>query len=203
MSTPFGPPTVGPPAGPPPDGPARFDVAYVESRNRLTTAFRLILAIPHLVVRQVWQYLAHILAVIQWFVIVFTGKRNRGMWDLQQAWMGYNARVTSYVGLMSDPYPAFGTTLSPQEQVAYDLAFSEQANRLTSGLRFLWIIPAAVIAIFVGIAGCAVTVVSWFAILFTGKHSRGMFDFLLRVNRFVIRLTAYALLMTDVYPKFE
>ena len=61
-----------------------YDVTYQEQRNRLTTAFRFILAIPHLIVSQAWGYLAQILGVIQWFVIVFTGKRNEGMFNLQQ-----------------------------------------------------------------------------------------------------------------------
>ena len=191
------------PSGAMPSGPATFDVEYVETRDRVTTAFRIILAIPHLVIRQVWQYLANILSVIQWFAIVFTGKRNRGMWDMQQSWMGYNARVSAYTGLLSDAYPAFGTTPTPAEHVRYDLTYSEEANRLTSGLRIFWIIPALIIALFIGIAAFAVGVVSWFAILFTGKHPRGMFDFMLRASRFFVRLTAYGLLMTDAYPKFE
>ncbi|MEO7370172.1 MAG: DUF4389 domain-containing protein, partial [Ilumatobacteraceae bacterium] len=86
-----------------------YDVTYAESRNRLTVAFRIILAIPHLIVSQVWGYLAQVLGVIQWFVIVFTGKRNEGMWNLQQGWLGYYARVNGYTGLLYDQYPAFGT----------------------------------------------------------------------------------------------
>ena len=183
--------------------PVEFDVEYAEARNRLTSCFRIILAIPHLIIRQVWQYLANILSVIQWFVILFTGKRNRGMWDLQQGWMGYNARVSAYTGLMSDPYPAIGTTAGPQERVRYGLQFTEEANRLTCALRLLWIIPAAIIAFFVTIGVFAVTVVSWFAILLTGKHPRGMFDFMVRGNRFVLQVTAYGMLMTDAYPKFQ
>jgi len=111
--------------------------------------------------------------------------------------------VSAYVGLLSDPYPAFGATPSPSERARYDLAFTEQANRLTSGLRLIWIIPAAIVGAVIGIGAVVVTVVSWFAIVLTGKHPRGMFDFLLRANRYVVRLMTYALLMTDAYPKFE
>ena len=178
-----------------------YDVTYQEQRNRLTTAFRFILAIPHLIVSQVWGYLAQIVGVIQWFIIVFTGKRNQGLWNLQQSWLGYYSRVVGYLSLLYDPYPAFGTEPG-NAPVRTEISYEESANRLTSGLRFLWIIPAVIVAIFVGIASAVVTLISWFAILFTGKQSRGMWDFVLKSVRYTLQLQSYALLMTDDYPKF-
>lgn len=178
-----------------------YDITYQEQRNRLTVAFRIILAIPHLIVSQVWGYLAQVLAVIQWFIIVFTGKRNEGLWNLQQSWLGYYSRVLGYTSLMFDPYPAFGTDPG-NAPVRTAISFDESGNRLTTGLRFLWIIPAAIIYIFVAIGGAVVTLISWFAILFTGTHPRGMWEFELKVLRYTLQLQAYGLLMTDTYPKF-
>lgn len=178
-----------------------YDVQYTESRNRLTTFFRGILSIPHMIVAGVWGYLAQLLAVIQWFIVLFTGKRNEGMWNMQNQWNGYSARVSAYYSLMYDPYPPFGNEVG-NTGVSYSLAFEAEANRLTCGLRLLWAIPAMIIGIGVGIAGFVVTVASWFAILFTGKHPKGMFDFLVKVQRFTVMLTAYTLLMTDTYPKY-
>jgi Domain of unknown function (DUF4389) len=178
-----------------------YDVTYEEQRNRLTVAFRFILAIPHLIVSQVWGYLAQIVGVIQWFIIVFTGKRNQGLWNLQQSWLGYYSRVIGYMSLLYDPYPAFGTDPG-NAPVRTEISYEESANRLTSGLRFLWIIPAFIVAIFVGIASAVVTLISWFAILFTGKQPRGMWEFVLKSVRYTLQLQSYALLMTDTYPKF-
>jgi hypothetical protein len=178
-----------------------YDVTYQEQRNRLTVAFRFILAIPHLIVSQVWGYLAQIVGMIQWFIIVFTGKRNEGLWNLQQSWLGYYSRVVGYLSLLYDPYPAFGTDPG-NAPVRTDISYEESANRLTTGLRFLWIIPAAIVAIFVGIASAVVTLISWFAILFTGKQPRGMWEFVLKSVRYTLQLETYALLMTDTYPKF-
>jgi hypothetical protein len=178
-----------------------YDVTFQESRNRLTVAFRIILAIPHVVVSTVWGYFAQILAFVQWFIILFTGKRNEGIWKLQQAYLGYYARVMGYISLLFDEYPAFGTdqgTVPARSAISYE----EPANRLTNGLRFLWIIPAAIISFFVGIASGVVLLISWFAIVFTGKHPRGMWDFLLKSLRFSLQIQAYSLLMTDDYPKF-
>ena len=178
-----------------------YDVTYEEPRNRLTVAFRFILAIPHLVVSQVWGYLAEVLAVVQWFIAVFTGKRNEGIWNLQQSWLGYASRVTGYTNLLYDEYPAFGTEPG-NVPVRSSITFEEDANRLTVGLRILWMIPALIVAAVVGIAAVVLLVISWFAILFTGTMPRGMWEFILKVVRYTLQVQAYGLLMTDEYPKF-
>jgi Domain of unknown function (DUF4389) len=179
-----------------------YDVVYTEQRNRLTTAFRVILAIPHLIVAGVWAYLAEIIAVVQWFIVLFTGKRNRGIWDLQWAWLGYDSRVNGYTNLLFDPYPAFGTDPGPVP-VTTEFAYEEPADRLTNGLRFIWAIPALFVSLGLSIAAFFVLIVSWFAILFTGKHPRGQFDFLLRTLRYILQTTSYVLLMTDTYPSWS
>lgn len=178
-----------------------FDAAYTEARNRLTVAFRIILAIPHLIVAQVWGYLAEILAIVQWFIAVFTGRRNDGIWNLQRQWLEYDSRVVGYVGLLYDPYPAFGTDRGPVPVVT-SIEPEPEVNRLTVGLRFLWVIPAALLAMIVGIGAFFVGIVSWFAIVITGRHPRGMWDFLHRVIKYGQQVQAYSLLMTDVYPRW-
>ncbi len=178
-----------------------YDVTYEEPRNRLTVAFRFILAIPHLVVSQVWGYLAQVLAVVQWFIAVFTGKRNEGIWNLQQSWLTYAARVNGYTNLLYDEYPAFGTEPG-NVPVRTSITFEEDVNRLTVALRFLWMIPALIVAAVVGIGAFVLLVISWFAILFTGTMPRGMWEFILKVVRFTLQVQAYGLLMTDEYPKF-
>lgn len=178
-----------------------YDVAYSENRNRLTVAFRIILAIPHLIVAQIWGYLAQILGLIEWFVILFTGKRNEGMWNMQRSWLNYYARVYGYVGLLYDEYPAFASD-GPPAPVRTSLDFEEPANRLTNALRFIWVIPAAIIGLFVAIGAMVVVIVSWFAIVITGTQSRGMWDFVLKAQRFALQVQSYILLMTDTYPKF-
>jgi hypothetical protein len=179
-----------------------YDISYGETRSRLTNAFRLVLAIPHLVVVAVWGYLVEILAFIQWFIIVFTGRRNQALWDLQWAWLGYAGRVQGYANVMFDPYPVFGTAPGPVP-VSIELGYDEPADRLTNGLRFIWAIPAVLLAFVIAIAFTAVVLVSWFAIVITGKHPRGLFDFGLRALKFTLRVNSYVLLMTDTYPKWE
>lgn len=178
-----------------------YDVRYSEARNRLTTAFRFLLVIPHLIVMVVWGYLAEILAVIQWFIILFTGKRNASMFDLQNSWLNYSGRVSGYEYLLFDEFPAFGAE-PDKEPVIYNLAYEEPANRLTNALRLIWAIPAMLLAMVYGIAMTFVAIAAWFAIVITGKLPRGMFDFILKVTRFSLQLNAYTLLMTDTYPRW-
>ena len=143
-------------------------VAYAEAPSRLTNVFRIILAIPHIIVSSVWGYAAEIIAVIQWFAIVFTGRRNEGMFRFQSDWFAYAARVLNVYTLhLYDVYPAFGTDRGPVPMDVERASYEEPADRLTNGLRFIWIIPAAIIGIGIAIALAAVLFVTWWAILFT------------------------------------
>jgi len=179
-----------------------FDVEYTESRSRLTTFFRGILAIPHQILLVLWQYVVQLLAVVQWFIILFTGKRNEAIWRFSDGWLGYASRVMAYSGMMFDPYPAFGSSPG-NAPVRYAAPYETEADRLTNALRLIWAIPAAIIGILVVIAASVVTLVSWIAIVVTGRHPRGMFDFLVKAHRYSVRLSGYTLLMTDTYPKYE
>ena len=178
-----------------------YDVEYPEQRNRATVAFRIILAIPHLILSQVWGYVAQVLAVIQWFNILFTGKRNEAMWNLQKSWLSYYCRVLGYVDLLFDEYPAFASDAGPAP-VRSAITFEESANRMTSALRVIWIIPALIIGAVVSFGAGVLLLISWYSIVITGKQSRGMWDFILKVARFTLQLESYGLLMTDTYPKF-
>jgi Domain of unknown function (DUF4389) len=179
----------------------KADVRFTEKRNRLTVGFRWLLVIPHLIVSYFWGIVAQVVAIPQWFIIVFTGKRNEALWELQWQWLGYAGRVIAYEYLLYDPYPAFGTSVGSVPMVE-DLTYEEPGSRLTNGLRFLWIIPALLLGILIAIAMGVLWVIAWFAILFTGKFPRGMFDFVLKGVRYSLQLTAYSLLMTDTYPKW-
>jgi Domain of unknown function (DUF4389) len=182
---------------------AQITVPYVEGpRNRGTVAIRLLLAIPHLIVLEIFGIAAFVVTVISWFIQVFTGKRNEGMFNLANRFAAYAARVYTYVGLLYDEYPGFIDDQG-KTPVGYQLAYAEgSVNRLTVGLRLIWIIPAAAIGWLVTLVGEVLTIVLWFVILFTGKLPKGQYDFLIKVHRYMVEVLAYGLLLTDDYPKF-
>lgn len=179
----------------------QFDVPHVSPRNRLTVAFRMILAIPHLILLNVLNAVTQAAAVIHWFIQVFTGSRNAGIFDFTDKVLGYTARVYAYAGLLDDDFPEFFTD-SGRSPVRYSLDYTEPVNRLTAGLRLIWIIPAALLAVVVGIGAAAVTLVGWFAILFTGQLPPGWHAFLVKAHRYSLQVSAYGSLLTDDYPHY-
>jgi Domain of unknown function (DUF4389) len=178
-----------------------FDVPYTEERNRGTTAVRIILALPHLFLYGLWNRVAQLAGIIQWIICVFTGKRNKAIWDFTVSAEAYGSRAGSYVGLLHDVWPGF---LNDPGKVpsSYRIEYDESVNRLTTALRIIWAIPALIITLVIGIAAFFVWIASWFAILFTGKHPKGMFDFLLKFQRYSLQTNAYTMLLTDTYPAY-
>lgn len=180
---------------------ATLECPYTENRNRGTVAIRLILAIPHLIVAAVWGIAVQVAVVVHWFICVITGKRNQGIWTFVNGFLGYNARVGTYVGLLHDVFPPFGTAQGTVPAV-YGHSFDEPVNRLTAALRIIWAIPALVISYLLNIANQVLALISWFAIVITGKQPRGLFDFMLKAQRYATQTLTYVSLQTDVYPKF-
>ncbi len=178
-----------------------LDVRYEERRRRASNAFRMILAFPHMIVLAAWGHLAGAVALIQWFHILFTGRRNRGLWRVHDLHLAYATRTSAYTMLLNDAFPQF--VEDPDEHwVRYRHEHVERADKLRTGLRFIWVIPAAVIFIGISIATMVLLVVTWFGILFTGRQGRGIFDFLVTSLRFGQNVTAYMYLMTDEYPRW-
>jgi hypothetical protein len=181
----------------------QFDVPYSEQRNRGTVAIRIILAIPHIIIAGAWMYAVEVVGVVQWFIQVFTGKRNRSLTDFTISWLNYAARVYGYVGLLFDEYPEFVADQG-QTPVRFAMASEEgPVNRLTVALRIIWAIPAMVIAWLLGIAIGVVTLIGWVVILITGKLPPGWHAFLVKGHRYVLQEYAYIYLVTDDYPKYD
>ncbi len=179
----------------------QYSCAAPAERDRLNVALRLLFVIPHAIVLVVLLLAAYVTTIVQWFTIVFTGARNDGMWEFSNKVLGYLARVSAYQQLQHDQFPAFGLE-DPTSPVQYSLGLDPAADRLTNGLRFIWIIPAAVIAYFLNLAANACATVSWFMILFTGVQPPALHEFIGKAVRYNLQTTAYGLLLTDEYPTF-
>jgi len=178
-----------------------FDVQYPERLNRLTTFFRVLLLIPHMLVLAVLGLVAYIVTVIAWLAILITGSYPRGLWDFTFSVTRYAGRVSAYYYLMRDEFPPFGG--SGDYPVTYELAYPEQMSRLTTFFRAILVIPHYIIVYFLQIALSVITFIAWFAILFTGQYPRGMFSFAVGVLRWQQRVIAYYALLTDAYPPFS
>jgi hypothetical protein len=164
-----------------------------------------ILSVPHLVIAQVLGNAASVVALVSWFVILFTGALPPGLASFQCLVIRYNARAVSYALWLREPYPHFDFSTAPVDPggdpVRVDVMPAyENRNRLTVGLRIFLLIPLALFGFVLSIAVGAVAIASFFAVLFTGRYPVGMRDFMVRCGRYFTRLSAYGYLLTDEYP---
>ncbi|MBS1869408.1 MAG: DUF4389 domain-containing protein [Actinobacteria bacterium] len=223
MST-FDPPTPAgePPAGAPGDYPVSFAVGYPDRKlNRLTTAFRIFTAIPiAIVLGAVGGGSFHVgtaengATVVAAGGLLFAGpllmilfRQKYPLWwqDWNRELLRFINRVGVYLALLDDAYP------STDEQQAVRLELPRvgvrtegQLNRWLPLVKWLLAIPHYVVLFFLTIGAVVAVILAWFAILFTGRYPRGLFDYVVGVIRWHNRVTAYALiLLTDRYPPFR
>lgn len=196
------------------------------SRNRLTCAFRPVLAIPHLILvggpaafalswlggstgedggwsaaGGVLGAVAVVAAIITWFAIVFGARVPQELWKLGAYYMRWRVRAVAYLTLLTDEYPPFGDGRYPASLKLEPLA--EPRDRLTIFLRIVLALPHIVILWVLGIAWAITTIVAWFAILFTGNYPRMLYEFAIDVFRWCTRVEVYLLLLRDEYPPFS
>jgi len=192
------------------------------NRNRLTTAFRLILAIPHLILvgglgfgfatqgdsrttvgseTGLLGAVAIFLSIVSWFTIVFAGTHIAGIREFTSFYLRWRVRALAYFLLLEDAYPPFGDAPYPASIQLVDSAAPR--DRLTVAFRLILAIPHFVVLFFVLLAWCVTTIAAWFAILFTGNYPRALYDFGVGALRWRMRVESYVLLMVDEYPPFS
>ncbi|MEX2376061.1 MAG: DUF4389 domain-containing protein [Dehalococcoidia bacterium] len=199
----------------------------IEQRNRLTTAFRVVLAIPHLLLvggpigaTLSWGWstdtglgydwgagggvlgaVATVVAVISWFAILFTGRQPEGLWNVAAFYLRWRVRAVAYTALLRDEYPPFGEGAYGAELELVPPV--EPRDRLTVGFRIILAIPHLLAVWVLSIAWVFATIIAWFAILLTGRYPEGLYHFGVGVLRWNTRVEAYLLLLHDEYPPFS
>lgn len=198
----------------------------LDGRNRLTTAFRLLLALPHLILvggpiaatlswtwgsndggRYEWSgggvlgAAAAIVALIAWFAILFTGRYPQGLWDLAAYYLRWRVRAVAYIALLRDEYPPFGE--GPYAASVELAPPHPERDRLTVAFRIFLVVPHLIAIWALGIAWAFTTIIAWFAILFTGRFPADLYRFGVGVLRWNTRVESYLLLLHDTYPPFS
>ena len=181
-------------------------------RNRLTTAVRPILAIPHaiLVGPIYWSSrtggagllgaAAYLMAIVSWFTLLITGEQLRGIREFSLYYLRWRTRALAYMALLTDAYPPFGDGAYP---AAIEVADPPRPrDRATIAVRLLLAIPHLVLLFFLAIGWLVTTVIAWFAILFTGSYPASFRPFGVGAMRWMLRVEAYVLLLVDEYPPF-
>jgi len=186
------------PAGSPERHPIGLIVTDDLRRSRLTTFFRLILAIPHLIWVGLWGIAAVVVAIIGWFAAIFSGRLPQGMHDFLAAYTRYYTRVRAYTYLLAEPFPPF----SSAGQYPVDLRIDprEEQSRATIFLRLILAIPAFLLTYVFQNVNTLLAILSWFYILFTGRMHEGMRNLGAWMLRYEMQTYAYAELLTGRYP---
>ena len=201
--------------------PVQFSVDYPDRPlNRLTTAFRIFVTIPIAIVLGTvsggtWQGMSGgrtvmvaagaggLLFLGPLLMILFRQKYPRWWFDWNLELQRFGNRVSVYLALMDDRYPS----TTDQQSVHLDYAYPDAASELNRWLplvKWFLAIPHYIVLIFLDIAAFVTVIITWFAILFTERYPKGLFDFVEGVIRWHNRVIAYAfVLVTDQYPPFR
>jgi hypothetical protein len=212
------------------ESPALYPVAVnvqpaMEQRNRLTTAFRFFLALPHLIlvggpvaaISSIgwstegggnWGYgsggvlsvLICLVGIIAWFSILFTGRHPVGLWKLSAFYLRWRVHAIAYMTLLRDEYPPFGDGVYPVE-LALSMPDAPR-DRLTVAFRFFLALPHLFVLWLLGIAWAFTTAIAWVVILVTGRYPATLYGFAIGVLAWSVRVEAYMLLLRDEYPPF-
>jgi Domain of unknown function (DUF4389) len=207
----------------PPVYAARLEVDYSDQHNRVTTAFRVVLIIPIAIIygvltagvtRTVYDQSGHVVSTTSGgiaaglftatlLMIVFRQRYPRWWFDFALELARFGARFGAYLVLLTDQYPSTVDTQSVHLEIDYP-DVEHDLNRWLPLVKWLLAIPHFVVLVFLSVAAFFAVVFAWFAILFTGRYPRGLFDFVVGVGRWWLRVEAYAfLLVTDRYPPFS
>ena len=203
--------------------PARLDVDYPQQHNRLTTLFRLVLVIPIAIVYGVLTAgetrgaahdgghaagstsggIAAGLFLATLLMILFRQRYPRRWFDFARELARFGARIGAYLVMFTDEYPSTVEEQKVHLEIDYP-DVERDLNRWLPLVKWLLAIPHYVVLVFLSVGAFFAVVIAWFAILFTGRYPRGLFDYVLGVGRWWLRVQAYAfLLVTDRYPPFS
>ena len=196
-------------AAPAPGYPVRFDVEYPEKLSRLLNNIpylKAILLIPHIIVLLVMWIIAGVLGFIAWWAILFTARYPRGLFDFVVNVQRWGLNVYGYNAMMRDEYPPFSGDDGKYPPASYSVQYPDRLSRLLNNIPYLksvLLIPHIIVLIFLLIGSAVVTFIAWWAILFTGRYPRGLFDYSVGVLRWSTRVSAYSSMLTDEYPPFS
>ncbi|MFC2007852.1 DUF4389 domain-containing protein [Chloroflexota bacterium] len=202
--------------------PLNFSVDYPEKLNRLTTLFRLPMVLPIFIVLALlagssgsqgsgtggdwgWQYggAAAITFAPLVLMLLFRKKYPRWWFDWNIALTKFCLRFTAYLSLLRDEYPS----TDEEQAVHLEIDYPDASKDLKRGMplvKWFLAIPHYIILSFLWFFAIVCVVIAWFAILLTGRYPRGLFDFVVGVYRWSLRVDVYALLLTtDRYPPFS
>jgi hypothetical protein len=200
--------------------PATLNIDYPEESDRLTVVFRLLVALPVLIIwallfgrsngpgsaengTTVVYYGVGLVIVPTMLMILFRKKYPKWWFDWNLELSRFTARVFAYLLFLRDEYPS----TDEEQAIHLEIQYPDAATELKRGMplvKWFLALPHFIVLEFLNAAVVFVSIVAWFAILITGRYPRSLFDFVVGVMRWGLRVAAYAILLTtDEYPPFS
>jgi len=171
-------------------GPAR--------QRRVTVLFRLLLAIPQVIVLYALSIAAEVVAIAGWFAALFTGRLPAMLAGFLTDWLRWSARVVSYLALLTDRYPPF--ELADADYPVRVSVAPGQLNRLTVLFRIILAFPVAVLVAVLAYGSAVIGFVAWLIVLITGTMPVPLYQAIAAVTRYGIRYYGYFFLLSGAYP---
>ena len=210
--------------------PARLEIDYPDTLDRLTTFLRVIWIVPIAIIlglvsgagetvtntvvlneagevirttRETVGGLVGGLAAATALMIIFRQRYPRWWFDFSRELARFEARVGAYAALLTDQYPSTVEEQSVHLEIDYP-DVEQDLNRWMPLVKWLLVIPHYVVLAVLWVVAVVAIIIAWIAILFTGSYPRSLFDYVVGVGRWSLRVQAYAfLLVTDQYPPFS
>jgi len=205
-----------------------LSIDYPEKLDRVSSFFRLIFVIPILVILSLLTAtatdtvtvitdsgevvsritttglgIAGGLFVATMLMVVFRQRYPRWWFDFALNLNRFTNRVGAYMALLTDRYPS----TENEQSVHLDLEYpnvQQDLNRWMPLVKWLLAIPHYIVLVVLVVGAIFAILIAWFAILFTGRYPRALFDYVVGVGRWALRVQAYTtLLITDRYPPFS
>jgi hypothetical protein len=191
-----------------PRSPVRLNFVGGYEINRWRPLFQWLIAIPHFLVLWVLGVLASVCLFVSFFTVIFTKTIPEQLFGIIVMTYRYSWRVTSYVLWMREEYPPFDFTAPPADNrmdPATLLEIDHPGELMRWGPLYKWFlaIPHLVVVWLLGIGAIFVAIWAFFAVLFTGRYPPGARDYLVGLQRWTLRVQAYAGFLRDEYPPFS
>jgi len=183
--------------------PVSFEIDYLAQRSRLTTFFRYLLAIPHFFFASFYMLAFLVVEIAAWCRLMVTGRWPTGLYEFSSGFLRYITRMTSYLALGVDQYPPFNGADDAGYPVRVQIAPPlDHYSRLKVLFRPLYVILAILIRDLLGIVMFLVSLLSWLAIVVTGRQPASLQAALSFALSYTVRADALLFLITETYPPF-
>lgn len=181
--------------------PIAYEADFNPTPNRWTTFFRLILAIPWLIVAYVYLLAAFFTHIFAWIAVVILGRYPQWLYNFNSGVVRYLVRFYAWGYLQTDAWPPFGIGHDPSYPIRVNIApAAERQSRLKAFFRLILVLPMLIVSYAINYIHLGAAVVAWLTIVFRGYLPEGINGMLTFVNSFYARVFGYYAILTDDYP---